>query len=233
MATFKKMDGAFTQVSNRVVDLLDIQELGAFVKMLRFPANWEFSRTMLETELGVGKFLLDRIVRKLKEINVLRIQARRLDNGSFEGWEWLIWGTPPPVAQKSDEPTVGGTDRRDSRPSGNHTESIKETKSKKETKNKSKETNRGTRIPATFYPSAEMIEWAMAKGLGPVIEIETQMFKNYWESVPGQRGSKISWEKTWQNRMLSVLQRQPQYKGDSKAQASQDAAEIALKELTQ
>lgn len=70
--------------------------------------------------------------------------------------------------------------------------------------------SRGTRIPEDFAKTgitAEMVGWAREKC--PLVDgaRETEMFVNYWLSVPGQRGRKVDWVRTWKNRLMEQQQR--------------------------
>lgn len=59
---------------------------------------------------------------------------------------------------------------------------------------------RGTRIPADFHATAEMIEWAR-EHTPNVGARETEAFIDYWRAVSGQRGVKLDWPATWRNWM--------------------------------
>ena len=56
---------------------------------------------------------------------------------------------------------------------------------------------RGTRIPPDFALTDELIAWA--KITKPKVDVyaQTDNFKDYWESVPGAKGVKLDWVKTW------------------------------------
>jgi hypothetical protein len=62
---------------------------------------------------------------------------------------------------------------------------------------------RGTRVPDDFASrlTPEMLEWAAREC--PLVDVrrETEAFVDYWASVPGQRGTKLDWVRTWRNRM--------------------------------
>lgn len=57
---------------------------------------------------------------------------------------------------------------------------------------------KGTRLPEDWRPSEELIAWTRehAPGVGWP---EVDRFRDYWHSVPGQRGRKADWEATWRN----------------------------------
>lgn len=63
---------------------------------------------------------------------------------------------------------------------------------------------RGTRIPEDFASSGitlDLISWARDEC--PLVDRrrETEMFVDYWLGVPGQKGLKLDWPRTWKNRM--------------------------------
>lgn len=62
-------------------------------------------------------------------------------------------------------------------------------------------TNRGTRIPADFTVTPEMVEWARTHTPGVDGRRETAAFIDYWRGMPGQRGVKTDWPATWRNWM--------------------------------
>lgn len=77
---------------------------------------------------------------------------------------------------------------------------------------------RGTRIPEDFAKTGitpELVAWAREKC--PLVDgpRETEMFVNYWSSVPGAKGLKLDWARTWRNRMMEQQQRAEQQKSRS------------------
>lgn len=58
---------------------------------------------------------------------------------------------------------------------------------------------RGTRLPDDFTVTSEMRDWATAET--PLVNIPdaTNRFIDYWGAIPGQRGTKLDWTKTWRN----------------------------------
>lgn len=58
----------------------------------------------------------------------------------------------------------------------------------------------GTRLPADFAPTPEMVTWAREHT--PLVgSKETDAFVDYWRSVPGSKGKKLDWLATWRNWM--------------------------------
>lgn len=61
---------------------------------------------------------------------------------------------------------------------------------------------RGSRIPEEFQVTPEMVEWIDRECPSIDWRHHTKRFVNYWKSIPGQRGVKLDWVRTWQNWML-------------------------------
>lgn len=81
-----------------------------------------------------------------------------------------------------------------------------------EAKASSSRTKRGTRIPADFTVTPEMIAWAGANAAAVDGPRETQKFINYWQSKAGREGVKLDWVATWRNWMLNAAERAPKGK---------------------
>jgi hypothetical protein len=196
MAVIKQLNNTpFTQIANKLIDSMDCETLGAFNKMLKCPPNWEFTRAMLMKRLGLGKRVLDRVLRQMKAHHVLTI----VQTGS--GWEWTVSAVPQ-------KPTSHVSHQLDFAPvEKTHLSNIKESKENKESKKKTKidRPRVGTRIPDDWSPSADLIDWAVSKGFEySEIELHTEAFKLYWESA-SVRATKLDWGKTWKNRMLTAM----------------------------
>jgi hypothetical protein len=58
---------------------------------------------------------------------------------------------------------------------------------------------RGTRLPDSWEPSTDLLEWARAErsDIDPAKEADT--FRDYWMSQPGQKGVKADWDRTFKN----------------------------------
>jgi hypothetical protein len=72
-------------------------------------------------------------------------------------------------------------------------------KEKEKIKSISTPTARGTRLSDSWQPSSELIEWARIErtDIDPVKESDA--FRDYWLSQPGQRGVKTDWDRTFKN----------------------------------
>ena len=69
---------------------------------------------------------------------------------------------------------------------------------------------RGTHIPENFgtaHITADMVAWARAEC--PLVDHRraTEEFVDYWLAIPGQRGTKLDWPRTWKNRLRDLQQR--------------------------
>lgn len=67
---------------------------------------------------------------------------------------------------------------------------------------------RGCRIADDFIPSPESRAWAKSEYPGADLKRITEEFIDYWAAVPGQRGTKLDWDRTWKNRVRDVANRQ-------------------------
>ena len=72
-------------------------------------------------------------------------------------------------------------------------------------------TKRGTRLAEDWWPSrdvqAELAQKYPNLNLGMILE----EFRDYWCAVPGSRGLKLSWDRTFRNRVREVAHK-PQYR---------------------
>jgi hypothetical protein len=60
---------------------------------------------------------------------------------------------------------------------------------------------RGTRIPADFVPTAEMVAWARKHAPDVDGRYETAQFADYWAAKSGRDATKVDWVRTWQTWM--------------------------------
>ena len=73
------------------------------------------------------------------------------------------------------------------------------------------QTKRGTRLPEDWQPSDKMQSELVAQYPGVNFAMILDEFRDYWCAVPGQRGLKLSWERTFRNRVREVAHK-PQYR---------------------
>lgn len=65
--------------------------------------------------------------------------------------------------------------------------------------------DRGTRLPEDWMPDEDDRAFAVDLGLDPVVTAEE--FRDFWTAVPGARGRKLSWSKTFRNRCRELGRR--------------------------
>jgi hypothetical protein len=69
-------------------------------------------------------------------------------------------------------------------------------------------TGRGTRLPEDWRPSSAAISYAADRGMTPEhIRHEAEKFSNYWRSKTGAGATKVDWDATWRNWILTTLER--------------------------
>lgn len=71
---------------------------------------------------------------------------------------------------------------------------------------------RATRIPENWEPSEKLITWTREKAPHWTPEkfcLVLEKFKNYWLAASGKNASKLDWDATWRNWVLSDLEREP------------------------
>lgn len=73
-----------------------------------------------------------------------------------------------------------------------------------------KPSTKGSRLPDDFTVTDDMRDWAREEGASDMlIERETAKFRDYWPTVPGQKGLKLDWRLTWKNWIRRELERNP------------------------
>lgn len=82
------------------------------------------------------------------------------------------------------------------------------TPSKEDSLRSSSPRRRGTRIPDDFTVSPDMVAWARERVSHVDGRTETEKFINYWSAKSGRDATKLDWEKTWKNWMLTAAERQ-------------------------
>ena len=79
---------------------------------------------------------------------------------------------------------------------------------------------RGTRLPADWHPSADLINFGLSNGLS-MAEVSTALdeFRDYWAGVPGTRGRKLDWPATFRNRLREVVGRKSRIRAPPKSRS--------------
>lgn len=77
---------------------------------------------------------------------------------------------------------------------------------------------RGTRLPDDWEPTPANIEVGRREGLtDEEISRAAREFRNYWTALSGSKSTRLSWDRTWENRVLQVADR---YRRDRSRMAS-------------
>jgi hypothetical protein len=65
---------------------------------------------------------------------------------------------------------------------------------------------RGMRLPEDWHPSERCIAYALDRGMvRDRIAIEAEKFKNYWTAKTGASATKLNWEATWRNWIITAF----------------------------
>lgn len=87
---------------------------------------------------------------------------------------------------------------------------------------------RGTRIPADFTVTPQMVTWAREKAPNVDGRLETEKFVNYWQAKSGKDATKVDWAATWRNWILTasehVLARPPSAANKLRGQNTRDGS---------
>lgn len=81
---------------------------------------------------------------------------------------------------------------------------------------------RGTRLPADFTVTAEMVAWARQNVPHVDGRLETDRFTDYWISATGRSATKLDWPATWRNWMRRAADDQASRGGRRGRQAETD-----------
>ena len=58
---------------------------------------------------------------------------------------------------------------------------------------------RGTRLPDGWQPDQALAAWTRANAPAAANALEVERFRDYWQSIPGQRAIRVNWAATWRN----------------------------------
>ena len=59
--------------------------------------------------------------------------------------------------------------------------------------------SRGTRLPDGWQPAPALADWTRANAPAAANALEVDRFRDYWQSLSGQRGVRADWAATWRN----------------------------------
>lgn len=73
---------------------------------------------------------------------------------------------------------------------------------------------RACRLDDNWWPSSEDLTYAEGKGLsGAEISVEAEKFRNHWTSKGGKDAAKTNWHRTWENWVLTAIERKGRSNG--------------------
>ena len=75
--------------------------------------------------------------------------------------------------------------------------------------NTNTKSTRATRLPETWNIGNELYSWTQAEAPNLNMAREAAKFRDYWLSVPGQKGTKTDWDRTWKNWVRNNVERNP------------------------
>ncbi|WP_172121439.1 hypothetical protein [Actinomyces faecalis] len=96
---------------------------------------------------------------------------------------------------------------------------------------------RGSRLPEDWEPSPNLVEWTRANAPAAASVTEVEKFRDYWQSQPGARGRKVSWDATWRNwarrcqessTARGGYRNQAQIMADIRAEAAASTADVTM-----
>jgi uncharacterized protein YdaU (DUF1376 family) len=140
--------------------------------------------------------------------------AKNRENGKGGGrpkkTQWVSDGLPPGTYSEPD-----GKATNNHKPITNNQEPVLKEK-----------TQRATRLPNDWRPTDRMLAFCESErpDLNPLEVADT--FRDYWVSVPGQKGTKADWEATWRNWVRSQRKAPQRIVGSVKTQNELIAAEL-------
>lgn len=243
-----------TIIANDVIQSLENDEIGVFVRMLQMPADKNFSREEVEEATKCDRDKLLSVTRKLKRRELLTISPH--PDG---GWQWnlcgiptfadgqfLIWHANCQKEYKSKNNIKSLVNNILESYPAREEESLKKKKSLNNylgslpsiaTFEKISRKGVATRLTEDFIPTDKLLAWAQEKYPTVDVAIETEMFNNHFVDLPGRYGLKVHWDRTWQNWILGAFKRQcEQGTGSRNGRASnisrsQAAADEAIRRL--
>ena len=59
--------------------------------------------------------------------------------------------------------------------------------------------SRGTRLPDGWQPDQALADWTRANAPAAANALEVERFRDYWQSLSGQRAVRADWAATWRN----------------------------------
>lgn len=79
---------------------------------------------------------------------------------------------------------------------------------------------RGRRLPTDWQPSPELRRWSADARPDLDVALEIESFRDYWHAVPGAKGCKTDWDKTFKNWIRRAFARKPTAKPAARKELS-------------
>jgi len=98
--------------------------------------------------------------------------------------------------------------------------------------NRPRPRKRGTRLPDDWQPSPDRIAWCKSECPQVDGRTETEKFCNYWHAKAGQGATKLDWDLTWVNWILTARDRYGGKPTLTDRQGRADALDLAKIEAT-
>jgi len=89
-----------------------------------------------------------------------------------------------------------------------HARATSQPQSQEDSSLRSEARKRAKRLGDDWWPSLEDATYAQSKGLSDAeISTEAEKFRNHWTSKSGKDAAKLRWDLTWQNWILTAIER--------------------------
>ena len=226
MAIIRAHKNKYASISNKLSQHpnLSFEARGVLVYLLSHRDDWRVEPQDVEKAGRIGEQKRQRIFKELERAGFLKRIKRHVE-GRFE-WDYLLYDEPEfqqsglypekpvvvsaglyPEKQPLEKPVIilntelVNTEKRDTEAVS--TKAVEATASPPLTETQKKR-ERGTRLPDLFPLTDEMREYARKERPDVNVETEYKKFCNYWYSIPGMKGVKLSWKRTWENWILDA-----------------------------
>jgi hypothetical protein len=206
-----------------MVEVLEMQEIGGAEKLvmlaladnandggLCFPSMRTIARKATLTERGARG-----VVRRLTKRGFLEVEINV--SGGRKGNDYRLVTNPEKQPEESEpelvlppatgegRSAVGGNGGSGDGGTGVPPNLKGTTKVKRDS---SESPKKGSRLSENWTLPQPWEAWATQQGLtDQQVRFHADQFRDYWISVPGQRGVKLDWQATWRNRIRDVIAR--------------------------
>lgn len=192
--------GGYCTVSNEIAQAFrnNISELGLYIFLLSLPDGWEFKKSWLLKETGLGIHKLNRILAFLQNHKLLKTKQRKI-KGKFaefemeiyDGKEFKINKLKPLFGQPCDHYRITETVSTETAHKKVKNKKVKNKKEKESTPKKSVESKKRTQCPEScdLVVSDESLEIAKSKNLS----IE-KVFLNFRDYAKSNGWTRLDWK---------------------------------------